>query len=62
MSAADLLIEELQTRGVPFLATLNDHALNCCTWPAARPTLREALAADRPTVIHVPIVPGSPAD
>jgi acetolactate synthase-1/2/3 large subunit len=26
------------------------------------PALREALAADRPTVIHVPIVPGSPAD
>jgi len=26
------------------------------------PALQEALAADRPTVIHVPIVPGSPAD
>jgi len=26
------------------------------------PALHEALAADRPTVIHVPIVPGSPAD
>jgi acetolactate synthase-1/2/3 large subunit len=24
--------------------------------------LREALSAERPTVIHVPIVPGSPAD
>ncbi len=26
------------------------------------PAIREALAADQPTVIHVPIVPGSPAD
>ena len=26
------------------------------------PALRAALSADRPTVIHVPIVPGSPAD
>jgi len=26
------------------------------------PTIREALSADQPTVIHVPIVPGSPAD
>jgi acetolactate synthase-1/2/3 large subunit len=26
------------------------------------PALREALASDRPTVLHVPIVPGSPAE
>ncbi|HUT92027.1 MAG TPA: thiamine pyrophosphate-dependent enzyme, partial [Thermoguttaceae bacterium] len=26
------------------------------------PALREALTADRPTVVHVPIVPGAPDD
>lgn len=66
MTAADLLVEELQARGVPFVATLNGHGLGCRGVRIEKqeelvPALREALAAQAVTVIQVPVVPGTPA-
>ncbi|MFV2069766.1 MAG: thiamine pyrophosphate-binding protein [Pirellulales bacterium] len=40
MNAADLLVEELQARGVPFIATLNGHGLDPLLWACRRAGMR----------------------